>query len=139
MKKLFLCLIIFFTSVSVSFAVCGGSSPNLVAADATQAEVQLCVAASAYGDTITIPAGTETWTSGILITKNIKIVGNGVGSTVITNGLTNNSADEAFFKFVPDWTSRNNLDSLADDTDVFDISNIEFTYASTRMPYKYPV
>ena len=46
------------------------------------------------GDTVTIPAGTATWTSTLTVTKNIQIIGAGEGSTVITENLprTNNAS-----------------------------------------------
>ncbi|MGB9473590.1 MAG: hypothetical protein WCE87_00815, partial [Candidatus Udaeobacter sp.] len=39
------------------------------------------------GDTITIPAGTFTWSTGITITKAITLQGAGVGATVIRDSV----------------------------------------------------
>ncbi|MGB9475415.1 MAG: hypothetical protein WCE87_10160, partial [Candidatus Udaeobacter sp.] len=39
------------------------------------------------GDTITIPAGTFTWSTGITISKAITLQGAGVGVTVVRDGL----------------------------------------------------
>ena len=39
------------------------------------------------GDTITIPAGTFTWSTGITITKAITLQGAGVGSTIIKDSV----------------------------------------------------
>jgi hypothetical protein len=43
------------------------------------------------GDTITIPAGTFTWSRGINITKAITLQGAGVGSTIIKDNVQNGS------------------------------------------------
>jgi hypothetical protein len=42
------------------------------------------------GDTITLPAGTFTWTSGVNISKGITLQGAGVGQTIIKDGVQNN-------------------------------------------------
>ncbi|PYK17563.1 MAG: hypothetical protein DME55_09620 [Verrucomicrobia bacterium] len=39
------------------------------------------------GDTITLPAGTFIWTTGIVISKAITLQGAGVGSTIIRDGV----------------------------------------------------
>jgi cell division septation protein DedD len=39
------------------------------------------------GDTITLPAGTFTWTSGVTITKAVTLQGAGVGSTIIRDDI----------------------------------------------------
>ena len=39
------------------------------------------------GDTITIPAGTFTWTTGVKLTKAITLQGQGVGSTIIKDAI----------------------------------------------------
>lgn len=40
------------------------------------------------GDTITIPAGTFTWTTGITLSKAITLQGQGVGTTIVKDGVT---------------------------------------------------
>lgn len=123
-----------------SFASCYGSSPSLTAASAMQNDVADCVAMSNHGDTITIPAcaaGTCTWTSGITITKDVKIIGSGIDSTILANGFTNNGIEEAFFKFVPDSTARERLSTLSG-AGTFEVGGITFT-SSTRMKNKFGV
>jgi len=39
------------------------------------------------GDTITIPAGTFVWTSGVVLTKAITLQGQGIGQTIIKDGV----------------------------------------------------
>ena len=127
----------FFLNAS-AYAACSGSSPNLTAASANRSDVADCVAASTYGDTIVIPAcaaGNCVWTSGIDITKDIKIVGAGIDTTILTLGFADNSTKEAFLKFTPDATSRNNLQSLSG-THIFEVSGITFA-GNNRMAYKY--
>ena len=42
------------------------------------------------GDTITIPAGTFTWTTGVNFTKAINVVGAGIGRTIINDNVPKN-------------------------------------------------
>ena len=69
-------------------AACTGSSPTWTAADCSNTEVAACITAASSGDTINIPAGECTWTSGITIPDAKKITLNGAGaqSTVISHG-----------------------------------------------------
>ena len=60
---------------------------TIIAKSASRADVGAAVAAATDGDTVTIPAGTVTWTSTLTVTKNIQIIGAGEGSTVITENL----------------------------------------------------
>lgn len=133
----FLSSFLFFSN---AFATCYGSSPNLTAASASRSDVADCVAVSTYGDTINIPScatGDCIWTSGIAITKNVRIVGAGVDSTYLTLGFTNNSVPEAFFTFTPDSTSRANLAELSA-SQTFEVSGITFV-GNSRMTGKYGV
>ena len=67
-------------------ASCIGSSPNWTAANATRPEVLACITAASPGDTINVPSGSATWSSPIDITKGVKLIGAGIGNTVITRG-----------------------------------------------------
>lgn len=63
---------------SVAWAACSGSSPNLTAASASLTDVAACVtAAASSGDTITVPAGSATWTSALTVTKHIVFTASG--------------------------------------------------------------
>ena len=53
---------------SSAWAACGGASPTWTAASAKVADVSACVTAASSGDTIIVPAGTETWTTGLTVT-----------------------------------------------------------------------
>jgi len=52
------------------------------AASPSQADVSTAYAACANGDTLTIPAGSATWTSGLAINKRIRVRGQGSGRVV---------------------------------------------------------
>lgn len=80
MRVLFSCLLL---AVTVRAA-------TWVAADATRNSVQAVIDAGTTvdGDTVQIPAGTETWTAGISTSKAITLQGAGIGNTVITDGMT---------------------------------------------------
>lgn len=123
-----------------AFAACYGSSPNLTAASASRSDVADCVAVSTYGDTINIPAcaaGSCTWSSGITITKDVKIVGAGIGLTTLSCGFTDDSIPESFFKFVPDQMSRERL-SILNGAGTFEVAGFTFT-SDTRKRLKYAI
>jgi hypothetical protein len=51
------------------------------------ADVSKAVADAAPGDTVLVLAGTATWTSGLVIIKSVKLIGAGIDSTIIKNGI----------------------------------------------------
>ena len=55
------------------------------AANVSLAAVQTAVNVASIGDTVNVPAGTATWTNLLYITKDIQIIGAGIGRTIITN------------------------------------------------------
>jgi hypothetical protein len=57
------------------------------AASCSQADVQTAINTVSSGATVTVPAGTCTWTNVITVTRAIHLQGAGVGSTVITGGI----------------------------------------------------
>jgi hypothetical protein len=57
------------------------------AASASRAHVAAAIALASANDTVTVPAGTATWASQLAYTKAISLIGNGIGSTVITAGF----------------------------------------------------
>jgi hypothetical protein len=69
-----------------AWAACQGASPNRTAVSANQIDVSDCLAAAVNGDTISVPAGSATWTSTFTITKFVKLIASG---TVV---ITDNSA-----------------------------------------------
>ena len=131
----------------VSFAACGGTTSvdgnNYTAYDASQECVALAVSdaeTGGYGKTVIIPACAIdgcVWTTSVTITKNMKVQGAGVTSTYLTVGFTNNSVNDAFFKFIPDATARSNIDSLGD-TSTFEVTGIHF-YSTTRLTNKFGI
>ena len=54
------------------------------AASCSRADVSSAITAASAGDTVSVPAGSATWSSDITITKGINLIGAGIGSTVIT-------------------------------------------------------
>jgi len=130
-------LMILLLSSNLYAAACIGTSPNLTAASASYEDVSACVAISTYGDTIRIPSGNATWINGIVINKDVRIVGNGIDSSILTSGFANNGAVDAFFKFQPDQTTRSRLSSLSGEG-TFEVSGITFA-SSSRLSYKYGV
>lgn len=70
-----------------------GSIPELYAANQTAkscsyTDVSTAVTAASLGDTVTVPAGSCTWSSTLNINKGITLIGAGIGNTTITNGTS---------------------------------------------------
>ena len=63
-------------------AVIPARASTINAASAALADVAAAINSAANGDTVFIPAGTATWTSGISVSKNIQIVGAGSGRII---------------------------------------------------------
>jgi hypothetical protein len=63
-------------------AVIPARASTINAAGAGQAAVAAAINSAQNGDTVFIPAGTETWTSGVRVSKNIQIVGAGSGRII---------------------------------------------------------
>jgi hypothetical protein len=61
---------------------------DIPAASASYADVNTAVSAAANGDRVLVPAGSATWPSSLVISgKAIELIGAGIGSTVITDGV----------------------------------------------------
>src|SRR5262245_43165457 len=59
------------------------------AASASDLDVQAAVNAAKNGDTVIIPAGTNTWTTGVTVRyKTLTIIGAGIDRTLITNNVS---------------------------------------------------
>jgi hypothetical protein len=83
MKKLFIFLLLLIPTISFA--------DTHVAATCSQADVQAAITAAANGDTVSIPAGTCTWTATVTTTKTLIVQGAGKTSTVITSALGSGS------------------------------------------------
>jgi hypothetical protein len=68
-------------SAPTEAAIRNATSPALT-------DVTAAVAAAVDGDTVMIPAGTATWTSGLPINKAITLQGAGIGQTIIKDGCS---------------------------------------------------
>jgi hypothetical protein len=76
-----------FLSLSVSAALsCAGAA--VLNSDGTQTDVQAKVNGSKAGDTVTIPAGTFTWTGNLRLTKAVTLQGAGSSKTTINNKIS---------------------------------------------------
>ena len=69
-------------------------SATIVADSCSGADINTAIAASTAGDTISVPAGAScSWSTNVSINKaNLKLVGAGIGSTVVTSGKLNINA-----------------------------------------------
>lgn len=80
----------------------GGGTCNVTAASASQADVQTAINAASDGQTVCIPNGSATWTSGITTTKQIWIRAQNFtptsgGSTSRNVTITNNAGTDDLF------------------------------------------
>jgi len=75
--------------LALFLGVCFGShcEATVYQSDGSAASVQGLHNAIQNGDTITLPAGTFTWTTGVKLTKAITLQGQGVGSTIIKDAI----------------------------------------------------
>lgn len=70
--------------LSICLALPSGAA-TITAASASYADVNTaCNTTAARGDTVIVPAGTATWGSTLTLTKEITLIGAGIGNTVIT-------------------------------------------------------
>src|ERR1700731_4595842 len=70
---------------------------TIAAKSVSFADVSSAVNLASNGDTVTVPAGTATWTSTLTITKNISLIGAGIGQTIITNNVPFNPGATTVF------------------------------------------
>ena len=61
------------------------------AAGCSYNDVNAAVTAASSGDTVVVPTGIATWSSELMITKGIILKGAGIGNTVITGNITDNT------------------------------------------------
>lgn len=67
------------------------------AASCSQSDVQTAINSASSGDTVFVPAGQCTWSSGVTIPNRVTLRGAGIGNTVIssTNFITTNLGDNS--------------------------------------------
>jgi hypothetical protein len=103
-------------------AIFGVSIPaytaTINAASCSQADVGTAVQSAARGDTVSVPAGSCTWATSVILTKGITLAGAGVGNTVITS-----SAASTFIYGMPDATAIANSENITVTGFTFDGAN----------------
>ena len=97
MKQILIILIAF----TLLMLPCQAYSAVITAASASYAHVSAAVSSASAGDTVNVPAGTETWDTQLLITKSLYLIGAGVGNTVIKNGIV--PADTMIYYYPLDY------------------------------------
>jgi len=71
----------------VSVSCNNASAATINAADTSAAAVQTAIKFASDGDTVTIPAGTGSWTTTVTCSKSIVIQGAGIDQTIITDNV----------------------------------------------------
>ncbi|HEY8037325.1 MAG TPA: hypothetical protein VIF37_17225 [Methylobacter sp.] len=92
------------SSVGIFASIAETHAANVSAASCSYSDVSSAVTSAAVGDTITVPAGSCTWSSTLNINKGISLIGAGVGKTVITS-----SASGFLISYMPASPSTNAL------------------------------
>ena len=107
MKLKIIILVLFLLFPSVLWSACVSDGDDWVSTP-DYASVASCISQADYGDTITVSAGdgTETWSSGVTINKNIHIIGPGMDNLTI---LQNTSS--TLINYLQDATAKTNEDS----------------------------
>ena len=101
-KKTFICLIFLsgFLVWGNAKAACTGASPNWTTTPDYDS-VSSCVSQATAGDTINVSAGTETWTSPLLINKSIYLIGPGQDNLTINHGYNGTLIEISLTSDVP--------------------------------------
>ncbi len=81
-------------------------SATVYDSDGSEASVQACIRSAADGDIVTLPAGTFSWTSPLIITKGITLQGQ---STITGAGTSNPAITDA--TIIQDDTPRTGLNT----------------------------
>jgi PKD repeat protein len=92
-------------SSSTSRAISVGLDKAITAASPSFADVSAAISKAAPGDTVMIPSGSATWTQGLVITKSVKVIGAGVGKTIITRNFAGDFLTY-LIKYAPDAKAR---------------------------------
>jgi len=112
------CLLAALFAISFCFAL-SSQAATWTAAGVDRTSVASALTSASSGDTVIIPAGSATWSSGITITKGITINGAGTNSTQILNSQALvNGTEQSLFQIAPTTDSP------------ITIKNIRFTQAA---------
>jgi hypothetical protein len=95
------CVVNVLTAILLLGAFSRAEAAVVNASDCSLAAVQLACAVASSGDTVQVPAGTATWTSHLLVTKNIQLIGAGIGQTIITDNNPDHASGNAL---IIQWT-----------------------------------
>ena len=96
-----------FGLATTPLAACVGASPDRTAASPSYADVNDCVQAATYGDTIRVPAGSANWPDTLTITKGCWLQGAGKDATIITSTQTG-GPEVTMLSYAPDSDSITN-------------------------------
>jgi hypothetical protein len=95
-------------------------------ASVAEADVATAISNASDGDTVTVPAGTATWSSQLTITKNITLQGAGVGQTIINDNSPKSGSNPHLV-----------LAMLTGDKPLFRLTGFEFVGGSTVVAQPY--
>ena len=78
----------------------------------SQSDVAAAIGSAVDGDTVTIPAGTATWTRTLPVTKAITLQGAGIGATIIRDNASNVKLIDGAARLSPVATDQNHRDRV---------------------------
>lgn len=84
------------------------NAQTLTANSCSLTDVQTAITGAPRGATVNVPAGSCTWGSTLTLTKGVNLIGAGLGSTVITNGV----GDGTTLQISPDATAIANEETI---------------------------
>jgi PKD repeat protein len=90
---------------SISKIITVGVADVIQAASPSYADVSAAIANAHLGDTVLVPAGTATWTQGLVITKTIRLIGAGSDKTIIKRSFAGDKLTY-LIRYIPDEESR---------------------------------
>jgi hypothetical protein len=77
---------------------------TIVANSPEYIDVKNAVDSADRGDIVAVPSGTAVWTNMLTLSKNVSLIGAGIGSTIITNGIVSSDSyllDACLIKYRP--------------------------------------
>jgi hypothetical protein len=100
------------TGVLLLFLCASAQAATVPAASCSRTDVGNAVTAAASGDTVSVPAGTCTWSSTLTINKSLILLGAGVGATKIVSGAVSPLIEIALSADVPVRVSGFSFDNV---------------------------
>lgn len=142
MHKVFKVVLTFALPAFLFMLSSNANAATVRASNCSQASVQSAVNSAAKGDTVTVPAGSCTWSGGVTVSKGITVQGAGTSTTITSagsslftiNGNGSGSYRISNMKFIGSSTGGTDI-IINGAWDSMRIDNINWNTGSTRAIY----